>query len=262
MLLGAAGRVTFARKHIQKEEFLRYQLGEMPLIDTPFARVAVDLVGPIHPPSEKGNRFILTLVDYATRYSEAKALKYIDSESGAEAPVQIFSRVGVPNEILSDMGKQFTSDLMQKVSRLLSVSQLTTTPYNPACNGLVEKFNGTLKNMLKKVCVEKPKQWDRFIDPLLFAYREAPQESLGFSPFELLYGRTVRGPLSILKELWTNERNDEEVCTTYEFVVDLRNRLEETLKLAQEELKKNKGRYKFYADRKRKNMSFEPGMKV
>ena len=86
------------------------------MIDTPFARVAVDLVCSIHPPPEKCNRFILPLVDYATRYPEAKALKYIDSESVAEALVQMFSRVGVPNEIFSDMGKQFTSDLMHKVS--------------------------------------------------------------------------------------------------------------------------------------------------
>lgn len=116
--------------------------------------------------------------------------------------------------------------------------------------------------MLTKLCAEKPKQWDRYIDPLLFAYREAPQDSSGFSPLELLYGHTVRGPLSILKELWTNERNDSEVSTTYEYVVDLRNRLEETLQVAQEELKKNKSRYKFYADSKRKNKGFEPGMKV
>ena len=88
---------------------------------------------------------------------------------------------------------------MHEVSRLLSVSQLTTSPYNIACNGLVEKFNDTLKNMLKNLCAEKPKQWNRYIDPLLFAYREAPQDSLGFSPFELLYGRTLRGPLSIFK---------------------------------------------------------------
>ena len=131
----------------------------------------------------------------------------------------MFCRVGVPREILSDMGKQFTSDIMKEVSRLLSVKQLTTTPYNPACNGLVERFNGTLKTMLKKLCAEKPKQWDRYIDPLLFAYREAPQDSLGFSPFELLYGRTLRGPLSILKELWTKEnqvrrgKNHLRVCS-------------------------------------------------
>jgi len=55
--------------------------------------------------------------------------------------------------------------------------------------------------MLKKVCAEKPKDWDRYIGPLLFAYREVRQESLGFSPFELVYGRSVRGPLLILKEL-------------------------------------------------------------
>ena len=110
--------------------------------------------------------------------------------------------------------------------------------------------------------MEKPKQWDRYIDPLLFAYREAPQDSLGFSPFELLYGRTVRGPLSILKELWTEENQTEEVRTTYEYVVDLRNRLEETLHLAHEELKRNQSRYKFYADRKRKEKHLKAGMKV
>ena len=107
---------------------------------------------------------------------------------------------GGPREILSDMGKQFTSDIMYEVSRHLSVMQLTTTPYNSACNVLVEHFYGTLRTMLKIMC-QKPKQWDKFIDPLFFAYREAPQDKLGFSPFELLYGRTVRGPLSIFKEL-------------------------------------------------------------
>ena len=193
------------QKTLPKGKVPKIPIGELPLIDTPFSRIAIDLIGPIHPPSESGNRFVLTMVDYATRYPEAKALKHIDSISVAESLVQMFCRVGVPREILSDMGKQFTSDIMSEVSRLLSVKQLTSTPYNPACNGLVERFNGTLKTMLKKLCVEKPKQWDRYIDPLLFAYREAPQDSLGFSPFELLYGRTVRGPLSILKELWTEE---------------------------------------------------------
>ena len=77
-----------------------------------------------------------------------------------------------------------------------------------------------------------------------------------------MYGRTARGPLSSLKELWTKENQTEEVRTTNEYVVDLRNRLEETLQLAQEELMKNRSRYKFYADRKRKNKDLRPGMKV
>ena len=61
---------------------------------------------------------------------------------------------------------------------------------------------------------------------MLFAYREAPHASMGFSPFELLYGRTVRGPLSILRELWDKEKTEGEVSSTYEYVFKLRERLE------------------------------------
>lgn len=164
----------------------------------------------------------MTLVDYATRFPEAVPLPSIETERVAEALVDIFSRVGVPSEILTDRGSQFTSDLMREVSRLLSLRQLTTTPYHPICNGLVEKFNGTLKRMLKRMCEERPNDWDRYVGPLLFAYREAPQASTGFAPFELLYGRTVRGPMAILKEMWTSDVEDREIRSTYQYVLDLR----------------------------------------
>ena len=110
----------------------------------------------------------------------------------------------MPKQVVHDQGTQFISDVMAEVSRLLSVQNLVSTPYHPQCNGLVERYNGTLKNMLK-VCAERPKDWDRYIEAVLFAYREVRQESVGFSPFELLYGRTVRGPMAILRELWTKE---------------------------------------------------------
>ena len=130
------------------------------------------------------------------------ALKNIDSVTVAEALIKMFSDVGFPAEMLSDRGTQFTSDMMKEVERLVSIKPLVTTPYHAQCNGLCEKFNGTLKQMLKKMVGEQPKDWDRYIEPLLFAYREAPVESLaGFSPFEVLYGRPVRGPMSVLKEV-------------------------------------------------------------
>ena len=219
-------------------------LGEMPLINLPFKRVAIDLVGPITPASDKGHRYILTLVDYATRYPEAVPLKNIDMESVAEALLDVYSRVGVPEEVLSDLGTQFVSECMKEVTRLLSIKRLTTTPYHPICNGLVEKFNGTLKRMLRRLCSDQTRQWHRFINPLLFAYREAPHESTGFSPFELLYGRTVRGPIQILKELWTEEVDVPEVTTSYQYVLELRERLDTTMKMAQEELRKNQVRNK------------------
>ena len=79
------------------------------------------------------------------------------------------------------------------------------------CNMLTEEFNGTLKTMLKRLCSEQPRQWHRYTNALLFAYREVPQESTGFSPFELLYGRGVRGPMSVLKELWTQYIAEPEI---------------------------------------------------
>ena len=74
----------------------------MPLIDKPFKRVAVDIVGPIEPPSEAGHRYILTLVDYGTKYPEAVPLKKITTEAVAEALLNIYSRVGIPEKVLTD----------------------------------------------------------------------------------------------------------------------------------------------------------------
>jgi len=125
------------------------------------------------------------------------------------------------------------------------------------CNGLTEKFNGTMKSMLKRLCSEQPRQWHRYINPLLFAYREVPQESTGFSPFELLYGRAVRGPMTILKQLC-----EPEVKNSYQYVFELREKLEDTLKLAHSELEKAQLKGKHYYDRKTKVRKFQPGDKV
>jgi hypothetical protein len=228
----------------------------MPLIDVPFKRVAMDLVGPIQPVTTSGYQYILTVVDYATRYPEATPLKRITTEAVAEALVAIYSRVGIPEEVLTDQGRQFVGEVMREVSRLLSIRQLTTTPYHPQTNGLCERFNGVLKQMLRRMCDERPQDWDRYIAPLLFAYREVPQASLGFSPFELLYGRTVRGPMTILRELWTAEIINPEVKSTYEYVFDLRNRLEDTCKMAQIELTKSSDRYRTHFDKRAKPRSF------
>ena len=113
------------------------------MIDTPFKRVAVDIVGPIEPRSERKSRYILTMIDYATRYPEEVALPVIETERVAEALVEMFSRVGIPDEMLTDCGSQFTAEVMKENSRLLSLQQITTTPYHPICNGFIERFHMT-----------------------------------------------------------------------------------------------------------------------
>ncbi|XP_037572079.1 uncharacterized protein LOC119454154 [Dermacentor silvarum] len=75
--------------------------------------------------------------------------------------IEIFSRIGLPKEIVSDQGTSFTAELMEEVGRLLAIRFLRTTPYHAMANGLVEKFNGTLKTMLKRMCQDKPRSWDR-----------------------------------------------------------------------------------------------------
>ena len=119
------------QKTVNKGSVPKVPPEKMPLIDKPFKRVAIDLVRPIVPPSEDGHRYILTLVVFATRYPEAVPLTNIDTETVAEALMDIFSRLGVrmPEEILSDLGTQFVSDCMKEVTRLLSIKRLTTTPY-------------------------------------------------------------------------------------------------------------------------------------
>ena len=250
------------QRTVAKGKVPKVPLSKMPLIELPFKRVAVDLVGPIAPMTDRGNRYILTMVDYATRYPEATALKSIEAETVAEALVAMFSRVGIPEEVLTDQGSQFVSGVMKEVSRLLSMRQLVTTPYHPMCNGLVERFNGSLKSMLKRMCSERPKDWDRYLPALLFAYREVPQESLGFSPFELLYGRTVRGPMNILKELWTKQGTEPEVKLTYQYVLELQDRLQDTCEVAKQELSKAQGRQKRYYDVKSRDRKFQVGDKA
>ena len=97
------------QRTIPKGKIVKAPLGKMPRIDVPFRRVATDLIGPLKPVTYNKNRYILTLVDYATRYPEAVPLASIDTETVAEALVSIFSRVGIPNEVLTDMGTQYTS---------------------------------------------------------------------------------------------------------------------------------------------------------
>ena len=122
----------------------------------------------------------------------------------------MFSKIGIQDKMLRDCGSQFTAEVMKEVSKLLPLQQLTTTPYHPVC-GVVEGFHMTLKQIFRRMCAERPKDWDKYLPALLFAIRKVPQESLGFSIFELLYGRNVKGSMAILRELWSEEVPDEQV---------------------------------------------------
>ena len=128
---------------------LRAPLVPLPVIEEPFTRIAMDILGPL-PRSSTGNKYILVVCDYATRYPEAIPMRTVDAEYVAEELGTMFARVGVPREILTDQGTNFMSKLLAELYNLLHIHPIRTSPYHPQTDGLVERFNGTLKSMLRK----------------------------------------------------------------------------------------------------------------
>ena len=105
------------------------------------------------------------------------------------------------------------------------------------------------------------KNWDKYLPALPFAIREVPQESLGFSSFELLYGRSFRCPMAILRKLWSVEVNDDQVLSTYQYVIDLRERLEQTCQLAHENLEKVQFKQNTYYDNMLDHINLTSGIR-
>uniref|UniRef100_A0AAQ4R7G5 Integrase catalytic domain-containing protein n=1 Tax=Gasterosteus aculeatus aculeatus TaxID=481459 RepID=A0AAQ4R7G5_GASAC len=154
----------------------RASLRPLPSMDLPFERLGMHLIGPFHR-SARGYCFVLVLVDYATRYPEAVPLRSFSAKSVAQALFHVISRVGIPKEILTDMGTSFMSRTLRELYKLLGVKSVRTSVYHPQTDGLVERLNKTLKSMIRKFIHGDERNWDKWLDPLLFAVREVPQAS-------------------------------------------------------------------------------------
>ena len=192
-------------------------------------------MGPL-PKTSRGHRYILVLVDYATRYPEALPLCAATAKAVAKELMQLFSQVGIAREVLTDQGSCFMSRVMKELLSLLQVTQLRTSVYHPQTDGLVERFNKTLKQMLKKAMDADGKNWDQLLPHVLFAVREVPQASTGFSPFELLYGRRPRGILDLAKEAWESQPSPHR--TTLDHVEQVRDRLAQVWPIVRDHLRR------------------------
>jgi hypothetical protein len=239
----------------------RAPLKSIPIIGVPFDQLGMDIVGPLEK-TKAGNRYMLVITDYATKYPEVFPLKSIKARAVASSLIQLFSRVGFPKSIVTDQGSNFMSELLKQVYKLLGITGVRTTPYHPQTDGLTERFNQTLKQMLRKFVVDKSDDWDQWLPYLLFAYREVPQASTGFSPFELLYGREVRGPLVLLKDMWKGEQDSVSTTPIVDYVVQMREKLEAMGTLAQEHIAEAQKLQRTWYDQKARTRNFEPGTQV
>lgn len=233
-------------------------LEPLPVVRTPWAWIAFDIVGPLHR-TKRGNKYLLTCIDLATRYLEAIPVKSTDLASLIDPLFKILSQHSIPSKVLTDQGTQFTSDLFARLCDKIGITHVTTTPYRPQSNGCVERMHKTLKACLRK-CPESKEDWDLLVPYILFALREAPHSSTGHSPFTLLYGRQVRGPVSILSETWQSE---EEAPTSLETALDvLRDRLKKTAEIAQQKDQESKKARKSHYDKQAQAKPFDIGDKV
>ena len=122
---------------------------ERPITTEPFEQVAFDIVGPF-PKAKGGCRHVLTSICMGSKWPEAIPLKSITAKAVAEGMVGVFSRTGLPLQILTDEGAQFTGALMKELCKLLGVERIRTTAYHPQTNGVVERMHSSLTGMLNK----------------------------------------------------------------------------------------------------------------
>ncbi|KAL0173155.1 hypothetical protein M9458_033466, partial [Cirrhinus mrigala] len=231
----------------------------LPIIGVPFERIGMDIVGPL-PRSGRGHEHILVIVDYATRYPEAVPLRQATAKAIARELFLLFTRVGLPSEILTDQGTPFMSRLMADLCRLLKVKQVRTSVYHPQTDGLVERFNQTLKQMLRRVAAKDKKDWDLLLPYVLFGIREVPQASTGFTPFELLFGRQPRGLLDVAREAW--EQQPAVYRTVIEHVRDMRSKIDRVMPLVREHLVKSQQAQQRLYNRAAQPREFQPGDRV
>ena len=156
-----------------------------------FDHIHVVLVGPL-PPSN-GFTHLLTVVDRFSRWPEAIPLGDTTATSCAQALVShCIARFGIPMDMSSDRGPQFTSQLWTAIAQLLGTQLHHTTTYHPQANGLVERFHRHLKSALR-ACLTGP-SWTRELPWVLLGIRTAPKEDLGCSSAEMVYGAPLTVP--------------------------------------------------------------------
>jgi transposase InsO family protein len=196
----------------------------------------------------------------ATRFPEAIPLSNIKAKTIVQALTKFFTLFGLPKSIQSDQGSNFMSGLFQQVMQELGIKQFRSSAYHPESQGALERFHQTLKNMIRMYSQDTEKSWDEGIHLLLFAARDSVQESLGFTPFELVFGHNVRGPLKLLKEKLLVD--DDSSLNLFQYVSDFRTKLTKACDLARKNLKSAQKCMKEKYDKTTVKRSFQTGDKV
>ena len=184
----------------------------------------------------KGNyQYFLVITDHFTRYAQAVPTRNMSACTTADALFNTFIvHYGFPARIHSDQGANFESRLIRELCSLAGIEKSSTTPHHPMGNGMCERFNRSLMDMLGTLKLEKKKDWKNFIGPLVHAYNSTPHSSTSYSPFFFMFGREARLPIDVVLGVDT-DKGHTDYCN---YVTDLQNKLRAAHHAASEASKK------------------------
>ena len=209
--------------------------------------------------SKGGFENILVITDHFSRYAQAIPTRNQTAQTTAKALFEnFFVHYGFPAKLHSDQGANFESKVIKKLCKVAGIQKTRTTPYHPMGNGMVERFNKTLLDMLGTLSEKQKCDWKAHVPTLTHAYNAAVHESTGFSPFYLMFGRHPRLAIDSFLGL----RSSEERTTHQDYADKLQNRLTEAYKNASEEALLKGKKYKKYYDQGVRNSVLEPGDRV
>ncbi|CAI5677731.1 unnamed protein product [Oreochromis niloticus] len=187
-------------------------------------------------------------------------LRRITTANVTKALIKFFTTFGLPKTVQTDQGTNFLSRAFKQTLASLGISHSVASAYHPESQGALERWHQTLKAMLKKYCHDTGRSWDEGVPFVLFAIRDAKQESLGFSPATLVFGHDVRGPLKVLKEKFLSGGVPK--TNVVDFVKTCRDRWQQATSLAKEALCASQASMKKWYDRKAVKRHFQAGDKV
>lgn len=167
----------------------------------PMERLAIDILGEL-PETRQGNRYIVVIADYFTKWAECFPMKNMEAATVAKLLVEeVVCRFGIPAKLHSDQGRQFESHLFQEMCQLLNIHKTRTTAYHPQSDGMVERFNRTLTQMLSAYVCEHHNDWDEHIPYVMMANRSSVHETTRVTPNMMMFGREATTPLDLLFEM-------------------------------------------------------------
>jgi hypothetical protein len=221
----------------------------------PWDRLSVDIMGPL-PESSRGNKYIMVVTDYFTKWVEIFAIPDQQAETCADILLnEVFARYGCPYDLHSDQGRNFVGLVFSDLCKSLGIRKTRTSPYHPSGNGQVERFNKTMIGMIKAYLKGQQREWDRNLGCLAGAYRAAVHESTGFTPNFLLFGREVRLPAQLVYC-----PPEKDYTPTYgEFVEETRQSLETSHQLCRQHLQSTTKRQQDHYDAKSTLRRYKPG---